>query len=59
MATREEGLKSYADMTIYAIGPAGLVPTMCHHKLPAAIVTSLTLSMLFYELIYGMESLIE
>ena len=28
--TRKEGLKSYADMRIYAIGPAKLVPTMCH-----------------------------
>jgi len=48
-------------MTIYmyAIGPAGLVPTMCHHQLPTAIVMSLTLSMLFYESIYGMELLIE
>jgi len=57
--TREEGLKSYADMTIYATHPARLVPTMCHHQLPTAIVMSLTLSMLFYKSIYGMESLIE
>ena len=35
--TRKEGLKSYADMTIYAIDPARLVPAMCHHKLPTAI----------------------
>ena len=37
-------LNSYADMIIYTIGPATLVPTMCHCKLPKAIVTSLTLS---------------
>jgi len=38
--TRKEGLKSYADMTIYE---ARLVPKICHHKLPTTIVTSLTL----------------
>ena len=42
--TRKEGLKKYADMTIYALDPARLVPTMCHHKLPTTIVTSLILS---------------
>ena len=42
--TRKEVLKIYADMLIYALGPAKLVPTMCHHKLTTAIVTSLTLS---------------
>ena len=41
---QEEGLKSYADMTMYTIDPARLVPIRCHHKLPAAIVTSLTLA---------------
>ena len=30
--TRKEGLKSYVDLTIYAIDPAMLVPTMCHHN---------------------------
>jgi len=40
---RKEGLKVYADMTIYAIDPARLVPKMCHHNLPTTIVTSLTL----------------
>jgi len=29
--TRKEGLKSYVDLTICAIDPAMLVPTMCHH----------------------------
>ena len=42
--TRKKALRSYADMTIYAIGPARLVPKMCHHKLPTTIVTSLALS---------------
>jgi len=32
------------DMTIYVIGPARLVATMCRHKLPRTVVTSLTLS---------------
>ena len=36
---RKEGLKSSADMTIYAIDPARLVPTMCHYKLPTTIAT--------------------
>jgi len=40
---RKEGLKIYADMTIYAIDPARLVPKMCHHNLPTIILTSLTL----------------
>jgi len=31
--TRKEGLKSYADMTIYAVDLSRLVPKMCHHKL--------------------------
>ena len=30
--TRKEGLKSYVGLTIYAIDPAMLVPTMCHHN---------------------------
>jgi len=42
--TRKEVLKIYADMIIYAIGPARLVATMCHHKLPTTSVTLLTLS---------------
>jgi len=37
-------LKSYADLIIYAIGPARLVPTMRHRKCPTTVVTSLTLS---------------
>jgi len=41
--TRKEVLKSYANMTIYAIGQARLVPTMCHCK-PTTTATSLTLS---------------
>jgi len=31
--TRKEGLKCYADMTIYTTNPAKLVPKICHHKL--------------------------
>jgi len=42
--TWKEGQKIYADMIIYAIDPARLVPTMCHYKLPTAIVTSLIFS---------------
>ena len=38
--TRKEELKSYTHKTIRAIGPARLVPTKYHHKLPT---TSLTL----------------
>jgi len=41
---RKRCVRSYADMTIYAIGPATLMPKMCHHKLPTIIVTSLALS---------------
>jgi len=33
-------LKNYADMIVYAVGPARLVPAMCHRKLPTTIVTS-------------------
>jgi len=38
---RKEGLRSYADMTIYPLDPARLV---CCHKLPTTVVTSRTLS---------------
>ena len=37
MRPGKKGLKSYADMTIYTINPAGLVPTLC----PATFDTSL------------------
>jgi len=33
--TRKEGLKSYADMTIYAVCQARLALTLCHQKLPS------------------------
>ena len=46
--TRKEVLKRYADMTIFAIGPARLVPTMCHHKLPTTIVILPTLINFWY-----------
>ena len=45
---QEGGAESYADMTIYAIDPAGTVSTMCSHKLPTTIVTFLILSNLWY-----------
>ena len=40
--------RSYADMAIYAIDPAGMVSTMCPHKPPTTIVTFLILSNLWY-----------
>ena len=40
--------RSYADMTIYAIDPAGTVSTMCPHKRPTTIVIFLILSNLWY-----------
>ena len=42
--TRKKGLKIYADKANCAIDPARLVPTICHHKLPTTVTTSLTLS---------------
>jgi len=45
---QEGSAEIYADMIIYTIGPATLVPTMRHHKLTTTIVTSLTLSNFWY-----------
>ena len=41
----QRGRTENADMTIYAIGPARLAPTMCHHQLPTTIDTSATHSL--------------
>jgi len=43
--TRKEGLKSYADMTIYAMPiQTGADKIMCHHKLSPTIVILVTFS---------------
>jgi len=41
---QEGRVEHYADMKIYTVDQARLVPKMCPHKLPTTLVKSLTLS---------------
>ena len=38
---RKEGLRNYADVTIYTVCKTRMVLTTCHHKHPTTIVISL------------------